>query len=294
MSNRVFGGLTLKELAKRTWHELNDDSAFGRAAELAYYFVLALFPMLIFLTSLVGLMPEIQQNILSAVARVAPREAMRLVRDFLADVVENRSTSLISIGILGTLWAASTGVVAVMDTLNAAYEAEEGRPFWKTRLVAMGLTIAMTILVVGGTALLIFARKLSAWVGIHLGLGTTFTVFSSLLGYIVGLIELFIGLEILYYFGPNVKKRWRWFSPGAVFAAAGVIAVSLLLSLYLRFAPSYSATYGSLGAVVILMLWLYLVGLVLITGGEIDSEIRLALGKPTIEKEQPVEHKQAA
>ena len=104
---------------------------------------------------------------------------------------------------------------------------------------------------------------------------------------------LLLGLEVIYYFGPNVKQQWRWITPGAAFAVMAFIVVSLLFSYYLRFAPSYSATYGSLGAVIVLMLWLYLIGVVALVGGEINSEIEKAAGKPAIEKE-PAEHHQAA
>jgi len=276
MKNGIIGGLTFKEMAKRVWRGAEEDHAFGRAAELSYYFLLALFPMLIFLTSLVGFMPGIQDNIIDAVAKVAPRQAVSLVRDFLADVVANRSGGLISFGILGTLWAASTGAAAVMGALNAAFSATEERPYWRTRLIATGLTISLSLMVAGGTALVMFARRLGSWIAELLGLGAVLTIVWSLLGYLIGLILLLMGIQVIYYFGPNVKRKWQWITPGAAFATAAFIITSELFSLYLRFGPGYSATYGSLGAVIILMVWLYLMGLLLIFGGEIDSEIRAA------------------
>lgn len=280
---RVLGGLTLKELARRVWKGSEEDNAFGRAAELAYYFLLALFPMLIFLTSLVGFMPSIQDNIIDAVAKVAPRQVVNLVRDFISDVVENRSGGLLSFGIIGTLWAASTGVAAVMSTLDAAFNAEKERPYWKTRLVATALTIALSLIVAVGTSMIMFTRYISSWVARLLELGSVFTAVWSVVSYLLGGALLLIAVEVIYKFGPNVEKRWRWISPGALFATVTFVLVSELFSLYLRLAPSYSATYGSLGAVIILMVWLYLIGLILILGGEIDSEIRAAL-KPSAEE----------
>jgi membrane protein len=293
MGSQMLGGLTLKELAVRTWREANEDNVFGRAAELAYYFLLALFPMLIFLTSLVGFLPGAQENIVNSIAKVAPPQVMTLVRQFMHDVIENRSGGLISFGILGMLWAASSGVVAVIDTLNTAFDAKEARSFVKMRLVAVGLTVALAVLIVGGTILIMFGDRFAKWFAEALGLGSAFMTAWQVFDYMLGLALVLFGIQLIYHFGPNVKQRWRWITPGGIFAVAAIIISSLLFSLYLRYAPDYSATYGSLGAVIVLMLWLYLVGVVLLVGGEINSEVRRALGKPTIEREKP-RHLQAA
>jgi len=287
MGKQIFGGLTLKELAVSTWREANEDNVFGASAELAYYFLLALFPMLLFLISLVGFLPGVQESIFHALASVVPRQVMEMVTKTLNDVVSNRSRKLLSFGILGTLWAASGGVAALMGTLNTAYHVKEGRSFWKVRLIAVGLTVLLSLLVIGGTALIMFGDKLSAWLAAGLGLGTLFAVLWGMVDYLLGLALLLLGVEVIYYFAPNIKLRWHWVTPGAVFAVVALILVSLLFSLYLRMAPSYSATYGSLGAVIILMLWLYLMGLVLLVGGEINSEIRAEMGKPRVLKEPP-------
>src|SRR6185295_8954643 len=161
MGSKMFGGLTLKQLSLNVWKESNEDNVFGGAAELAYYFLLALFPMLIFLTSLVGFLPGLQANILSALAKVAPADAMKLVEDTLTDVISHRSGGLLSFGVLGTLWAASSGVASLMGTLNVAYEAKESRSFWKVRLIAIALTVSLALLIIGGAALVMSGHKLS-------------------------------------------------------------------------------------------------------------------------------------
>lgn len=276
------GGLTLTELAKRSWRETNEDNVWGSAAELAYYFLLALFPMLIFLTSLVGFLPEAQTAIFQALARVMPGDAMRLVSETINDVTSNRHGGLLSFGVLGALWAASGGATAVMGTLNEAYDAKEERSFWKIRLTALGLTVALALLVVGGVALIMFGDRCSEWLAARLGLGQIFAVVWHVVDYLLGFALVFLGLQVIYYFGPNVAQAWQWITPGAVFAVASLIISSLLFTLYLRFAPSYSATYGSLGAVIVLMLWLYLMGLVVLIGGEINSEIAHAADAPLV------------
>jgi membrane protein len=256
-----------------------------RGQRLGYYFLLALFPMLIFLMSLLGFLPGAQQSIIHMLSKVVPGQAMTLVYEFIHDVIEHRSGGLLSFGVLATLWAASSGVSAVMETLNIAYDVEEGRPFWKVRLTAIGLTVGLALLITGGATLIMFADKISQGLAASLGLGAFFTVASSIIGYVLGLACLFVGIQLIYYFGPNLEQDWRWITPGAIFAASGIILGSLGFSLYLRFAPSNSATYGSLGAVMTLMLWLYLMGLVLLVGGEINSEIEHAARKPKTVKE---------
>ena len=133
MKNHWLGGLTLGDLAHKIWLEIYEGSVFSRAAELAYYFLLALFPMLIFLTSLIGFLPDAQENIFRALASVMPGEAMKLVHETIHDVVRNRGGGLISFGALGALWAASGGVSAVMNALTVAYDAKEDRSFWMVR-----------------------------------------------------------------------------------------------------------------------------------------------------------------
>ena len=285
MGHRLLSGLTVTELARKTWRGINSDNIWGGAAELAYYFLLALFPMLIFLTSMVGFLPGVQQAILESLGRVVPGQAMQLVNETLEDVIRNRSGGLLSFGVLGTLWAASVGVAALMETLNRVYCVKEGRSYWKVRLIAIGLTILLSLLMVGGTVLIMFGDKLSEGMAKWLGLGPTFATVWSVVDYLLGLILLLIGIDVIYYLAPNIRLRWRITTLGSVVALVALIAVSLLFSLYLRVAPSYSATYGSIGAVIILMLWLYLVGFVILTGGKINAVIREALNKPTVMKE---------
>jgi membrane protein len=286
MNSQWLGRLTFKELAVRTWREANEDNILGRAAELAYYFLLALFPMLIFLTSLIGFLPGLREAIFTALGKFVPGEAMRLVGETISDVMRNRSGGLLSFGVLGALWAASGGVTAVMGTLNAAYDAREERSFWKIRLIAIGLTVMLALLVVGGTILVMFGDRFAVWLAAQLGMGTAFAAVWGVVHYLVGLVLLFLGLELIYYFGPNVEQDWKWVTPGAVFAVVSMVIASQLFSLYLRFAPDYSATYGGIGAVIVLMVWLYLMGAVILIGGEVNSEIAHAADQPIVQKEE--------
>ncbi|HWP44317.1 MAG TPA: YihY/virulence factor BrkB family protein [Blastocatellia bacterium] len=290
---RMLGGITIKELARRVWNEIWEDKCMNRAAELGFYSMMALFPLLIFLLTLLSLIPGAHEVIMGYLREVMPGEAMSLVDAWMTTVFAKSSRGLLSFSLLFTLWAASSGVVALIEVLNVAYEVEEARPFWKQRLVAIALTITLTVLVIGGAMLMTYGDDLAAWVLGQAGLGGAIGIIWRFMNYVVGLAMLLLGIAVIYHFGPNVKQKWNWTVPGTLFAVLAFIVVSYLFSLYLRFAPGYDATYGSLGAVVVLMLWLYLMGLVIMIGGEINSEIQRASGKPRIEKEQP-DHQEAA
>jgi membrane protein len=279
------GGLSFTELAKRVWSEANENDAFSHAAELAFYFLLAFFPLLIFLISVLGFMPSAQDRLVDYLAQAMPSEAKLLLRDWVNNIARQTTGSLLSLSLLGALWAASSGMAALMRTLNIAYEVDEGRPWWKARLVAIALVLALTVFVVGGSLLIIFGDKLAAALSGWFGLGEVFTAVWPYVDYLIGLALVVVGIGAIYYLAPNAAQNWRWITPGAVFAVAAMAIASFLFSIYLGYAPSYSATYGSLGAVIVLMLWLYILGLAIFLGGEVNSEIGKAAGRAVRQKE---------
>ena len=280
------GGLTLKELAKRIWREASEDDAFDRAAGLAFYFMLAFFPLLIFLISVLGLMPSAQEKLIDYLTKATPPEAKELLRDWTRSVEDKTTGGLLSLSLLVSLWAASSGMNALMRALNVAYEVEEGRPWWKSRLVAIGLVLALAVFVIGGALLIIFGDALAAALAGRFGLGEVFTAVWPYVDYLIGLALLMVGIGVIYRFAPNAQQNWRRHAPGAVFAVVAMAISSFLFSIYLDYAPSYSATYGSLGAVIVLMLWLYILGLAIFLGGEINSETGKAAGKTVRQKER--------
>ncbi len=277
--------MTLIDLAFEVYEKAYKDHAFGRAAELAYFFLLALFPFLIFLLSAFSFMPGLQEALLDWFARLMPPEAMYLVTGWVNSVISDSSGSLLSIGLLGALWAASKGMKAVIFALNTAYDVEEERSYWKTKIIAPGLTLSLSVFIVGGQVLIMFGDWLAIWLTNLLGLGDRLVTLGQYIDYLLGLLLLLIGVGLLYHFAPNRKRKWRLITPGAIFAVAGSVIVSILFSQYLRFAPKHNAVYGSLGAVIVLLLWLYLWGLALFIGGEINSVIERAASRPVIEEE---------
>jgi membrane protein len=272
-------------LAFEVYEKAYKDHAFGRAAELAYFFLLALFPFLIFLLSAFSFMPGLQEALLDWFARLMPPQAMELVAHWVESVISDSSGGLLSFGLLGALWAASKGMKAVIFALNTAYEVEEERSYWMTKLIAPGLTLSLSVFIVGGQVLIMFGDWLAIWLTNLLGLGDRFVALWHYFDYLLGLLLLIIGVGLIYHFAPNRKQKWRLITPGAIFAVSGSVIVSILFSQYLRFAPKHNAIYGSLGAVIVLLLWLYLWGLALFIGGEINSVIDHAAGRPVVEKE---------
>ena len=275
------GGLSWKELAQRVWAEINEDDIFGRSAQLSYYFLLALFPLLLFITAVLGQFAdagsELRQNLLNLLGSVVPQEAGDLIHETIDKVEEGSGGGKISFGILATLWAASNGMTAICQTLNIAYEVEETRPWWKVRLISLGLTVALAVLILSAITLTLFGGHIAEYIAASFSFGQVFTWGWKILQWPLVLLFVLAAFGLVYYLAPDVKKRsWHWISPGAAVAVALWLLVSFAFRAYLSYFNSYNATYGSLGAVIILMLWFYLTGAAILIGGEVNSEIELA------------------
>jgi membrane protein len=275
------GGLTWKDLAKRVWQQMNEDDVFGRAAQLSYYFLLALFPLLLFLMTLLGLFAEagseLRQSLLTYLGQVMPASATELVNKTLTEVSDSAGGGKLSFGVLAALWAASNGMGAISETLNIAYNVKESRPWWKIRLITVGLTIALAILIITALTLTLYGHRIAEAIAASYGLSSVFTLTWKIAQWPLILLFILISFNLIYYFGPDLKDQdWKWVTPGSGVAILLWLLVSFGFRAYLSFFNSYSATYGSLGALIIMMLWFYLTGLAILIGGEINSEIENA------------------
>lgn len=275
------GGLGWRELGKRVWSEVQEDEVFGRAAELSYYFLLALFPFLIFLTSTIGVVlgsgTGTRHVLFDYLARVMPPSAYQLISNTMYEVAASSSGGKLSFGLLAALWAASNGLSAITTSLNIAYDVKEGRPWWKQRLTAIGLTMLLSVLIIGALVLVVAGGRIAEWLAQTYGFGPMFPLTWKIVQWPVVLACMILAFALIYYFAPDLKEqKWTWLTPGAAIGVALWLLVSLAFRVYLQFFDSYSATYGSLGAVIILMLWLYFTGAAVLVGGEINSEIENA------------------
>lgn len=265
-----------KKFFKHLWARLNKHEIFDRAAQLSYYFLLALFPLLLFLMTLLGYFAgesaEVRDKLLSYLARVMPSSAIELVHTTLNEITQARSGSKLSLGILAALWAASNGMGAISDTLNGAYGVEETRPWWKVRLTAVILTVALSILIIVALVIVLYGGGIGERLAAYLGLGSAFTMAWKILQWPMALFFLLVTFTMMYHFGPNVRpKKCQWWSWGTLVAIVLWLLVSFAFRLYLHYFNSYGVTYGSLGALIILMLWFYFTGVSILVGGEINS-----------------------
>ena len=269
------GGLSWRELGRRLWKEIQDDEILGRGAQLAYYFLLAVFPMLLFLTALIGLFPinTSTSALLQYAGEILPPDAFGILQRYLDNVVTGSGADILSLGILGALWASSSGITAIMDALNVAYDAVETRPIWKVRLIGVLLTIGLAGFVIGSAVLVVYGGRLAEWTAVLLEFGGSFEITWNILQWPLALALMLVAMAIIYYVCPDVEQEWRWITPGAVFAVAMWLIVSLVFKYYVANFGNYNAAYGSIGGVIVLMLWLYLTGIVILLGGEINSEI---------------------
>jgi membrane protein len=274
------GGLGLMELGRRLWRESLQDELLGRAAQLAYYALLALFPALIVLTALMGLLSveRFMPELMSYLRDVLPADALLMVERFLTQVAEGSGANLLSLGALGALWASSSGVTAIMDALNVVFGVKEDRrPFWRVRLIAILLTIGLAGFVILSLGLVLYGSTIGTWVAELMGFGVAFTWMWNVLQWPIIIGLMLIVVTAIYHICPDRRvRRWRWLTPGSVFAVGMWLIVSLGFKAYVDNFGNYNKVYGSIAGVIVLMLWLYWSGMVLLFGGEINAEIEKA------------------
>ena len=260
---------------------MDEHDIFGRAAQLSYYFLLALFPLLLFLVTLLGYFAErgteLRIKLLTYLASVMPPAAIALVHSTLDEVSAGRSGSKLSLGVLAALWAASSGMGAISDTLNIAFGVTEKRPWWRARLTAILLTIVVSVFIIVTLVVVLFGGHLVDWLAQHFGFSSAFAVTWKILQWPIALAFLLLMFDLIYYFAPDDRRaHFKLLSPGAATAVVLWLLVSFGFRGYLHFFNSYSVTYGSLGALIVLMLWFYFTGIAILVGGEVNSELEVA------------------
>ena len=265
----------IKEVATNVYKDLDRTRVFSVAAGLAYYFVLALFPLLIFLATLLGFLPfpNLFNQILELMARFVPPEAMGLVNQILQSVLKTRHAGQLSFGILGTLWAASGGFSAMMEALDISYDVKQARPFWKSKLVALGLTFTIGAFMAVAMVVLMVGPKFGVFLAKFFHVSWLFAKLWPFLRWGIEFVCIVIAMELLYYLGPNIKQEFLRTLPGALLGVTTWIVASIAVSIYISHFGNYNATYGALGAGIALMLWLYISAIAILLGAELNSEL---------------------
>ena len=250
--------------------QLQIDEVTGLAAQLSFYFLLSLFPLLIFLFTLLAYLPFTQDDILNLVRSYTPDDSMVLIEETLGDVMQANGT-LLSFGVIGTIWSASNGMNAIIKAFNHAYRVKENRPFYISRGMSILLTFAMIFVFMVALLLPVFGKQIGIFLFDGMGLSEEFLSIWNSLRWVISTIVLFIVFTMLYWLAPNKRLKCLTVLPGSIFTTAGWALVSLLFSYYVENFGNYTATYGSLGGIIVLMIWFYLSGLIIIVGGEINA-----------------------
>jgi membrane protein len=278
-------GLTWKQLGERLWRQIYEDELLGRCAELAYFFLFSIFPLLLFMTTLLGYIaeanPRLQRSLFHYMARVSPsRDVTDLLNHTLTEIRTARTGTKLYLSLAAAVWVASNGMLAVSRTLNTACGLKESRPWWRRRIMAIALTLTFSVLIVCALFLIFYGGALGEAMADRLGVGVLFSAAWHLfLRWLLILVFVILSFEIVYNYAPNlgtVQGR-HWGSPGAVTGVVLWLLASFGLRIYLDYFHSYTTAYGSLGAVILLLVWFYLTAFAILMGGEVNSEIEREL-----------------
>jgi membrane protein len=270
--------LSWRELIKRTATKTMSDDAQGLASQLAYYFFLALFPTLLCLLAIASFFPL--QNFTDDVVRLlgpfAPREVIEIIRQEMARIADGNNGGLLTIGLLGALWSSSSAMVAVIGAMNRAYDIDEARPWWRVRFTAIGLTVALSVFIVIAFTLIVVGPQLADWLAAHFAFGGVFVWSWKILQWPLAFALVTVGIGLIYYFAPDAEQMWVWITPGSLVATLLWLAGSIGFRFYAVNFGNYEATYGAIGAMILLLLWFYLSGLVIVIGAEMNAELEHA------------------
>jgi membrane protein len=271
------GRVDVSGIAKDTIAEVSDDDVPGLAAEMTYHAILSIFPFLLFLAGLTSIIDNVfgvgnlTDRIVNQASHVMPEDATSLLRSFTGEVVNSQGTWAIVIGLLGALWASSSAVGAAMKALNRAYDVKENRGFIKRKVVALALTVLFTGVIVVAALLLALGPLMAGGIGEALGWRQEFVTAWNWLTFPAALALVTLAVAILYALAPATDHQWRWITPGAALFVVGWVIASVVFTLYVSNFGSYNRTYGSLAAVIILLLWLYWSNMLLLIGGELNA-----------------------
>jgi membrane protein len=277
----ALGGLTWPELLRRVWGGIGRNDLINRAYELAYNFLLAVFPLLLFLVGLLGIFAseggKLRTDLFHYLQLALPPSAYDLLFHTMREVIPTSNGGKLTFGLLFALFSGSSGMTQLISTLNAAYEVREQRSWIKVYLVSLGLTLAMSILLIAALFLILAGGQVVASLGRDVGLNAAVFLAIKILQWVVALTFVVFTFAIIYYFAPNVhEQHWYWLTPGSVVGVAVWATASAGLRIYLHFFNSYTRIYGSVGGVIILMLWFYVTGLAFLIGGQINATVEHA------------------
>jgi len=266
-------GKSWKTFLKDLWKEIGEDNVLNGAATLGFFFTLAIFPAMIFLLNLLPYLPidNLQNEINAMFDRLLPGESAKMLNETVAGIVNTKREGVLSLGALLTIWAASSGIYAIMQQLNITYDVVEKRPFWKVRAIAFGLVIGFGTLTLLALSAVILGNGVEKWLSENVPWNSAFSAIYEAGRWLFVASAFSLAFSLLYYFGPNVKQKFHFVTPGAALGVILVVSASLLFKVYVQNFGNYNATYGAIGSMVVLMLWLNILGLVILLGSEVNA-----------------------
>ena len=271
------GRVDVSAIARDTLREVSDDDVPGVAGEMAYHSILALFPFLLFLAGLTAVINRfvdvgnLVDRIVDRASDVLPADATSLVRSFTDQIVHSRGEGALVFGLVASLWAASSAIGTAMKALNRAYDVEESRGFVRRKLEALGLTVVFAGLILTATILLGLGQFMAGGLGRALGWQSEFVTLWNWLTFPLALALVTLAVSIIYWFVPAVRHSYRWITPGALLFVVGWVLASVGFATYISNFGSYNRSYGSIGAVIVLLVWLYWTNLLLLVGAELNA-----------------------
>jgi membrane protein len=270
--------LSWGQILRRTVHESINDNCLGMAAQLAYYFFFGLFPALLFLIAIGSYFPleNLIDDLFAMLGGIAPPEVLTIITNQIRKISEGEQGGLLTLGMLLALWSTSAAMTSIIGTLNTAYDIEESRPWWLVRLTAIGLTVGVALFILVSFALILAGPTVARWIADTTGLGNVFVWTWTILQWPLVFLLVSTAIGIVYYFAPDAEQDWVWLTPGSLLATFLWLAASLGFKFYIATMGGYTETYGAIGGVMVLMLWFYISGLVLLAGAEMNAEIEHA------------------
>ena len=264
-----------KDFVKRTYEEAMEEDITTNAAQVAFYFIFALFPLLLFLLSVIGLFldaaEDVRRELFAYLGQIIPGSALTLIQDTLTEVVEEGGGGKLTFGALIALWSASAGIDNIRIALNDVYDLEETRPWWKYKLTSLLITLGVALLIFFALGIVFYGAQFINLLLTPAGLSVSSPIILNIFSFVIIAAALILSFALIYNFAPDhTPFTWKWITPGAIAAIILWLIFSGGFRIYLHFFDSYSKTYGSIGAIIVLLLWLYLTALVILAGGIIN------------------------
>ena len=263
---------------KQLLFRIKDDNVTAMGAQLSYYLILSIFPFLIFFLNILSFTPLVREDVLQSIVAVLPSETQTIIINLVMETVQKSSETLLSLSALTGIWAASKGLMALIRAINKAYDVEEKRSYIELRLLAILFTLALLVLLTIVLLTLVFGEVLGNQLFDFLGMTLNFMIFWEYFRIFISIASMILIFALLFKFSPSIKNgnkvTFRHSLPGAVFSSVGWIITSTIFSYYVNNFSNYAKTYGSLGGMIVLLIWLYISSIIIVIGGEINATLK--------------------